>query len=119
MSHPWPILTRRGRLADTREWFEKHAGNHVGDRYAGSLAADSTWGDVRDAVAALGDNPDLDAVDALTGEPSWTRQQCHECHELRDGVIRLGEDPPDYDFDTIDICLECLGKAVAQLDGEC
>ena len=116
MPHPWPIFTRRDRFEETREWLQKRASDRVWERYAGSLSKDSRWQDVLDAIVALGDNPDFDAVDGITGNPTWTRYQCDECDNLVDAVIRLGEDPPDYDFDTINICITCLNKAVVQLE---
>jgi len=82
----------------------------------GCLPKDSKWQDVLDAIVALGNNLDFNAVDTITGTPAWTRQQCDECGELVHAVIRLGEDPPDYDMSTINICIACLNKAVAQLE---
>lgn len=53
-------------------------------------------------LCALGPNPDPDAVDAVTGDPTWTRIGCDDCN-AGPAVVLLGD---SY------ICAACLESAV-------
>lgn len=58
----------------------------------------------------LGKRPNPDDVDRVIGNTSWTHPPvCRECGEVKDAVLRLG-DEPDYDSSTTYICLACLAE---------
>ena len=116
--NPWPVITRLDILHATLEHvFKRH---RVGTRFPNHRAPEGspTWGELHAAILRLGPNyePNLDAIDELTGVPAWTHPQCDECNRLVDKVIVLGTYPPDYDFSTIEICLECLMDAAEKLE---
>lgn len=116
---PCFIHTRKDALARSLRWMGERPDLRVhyhGRAAKSSLGDDATWGDVRQAIVALGEDPDLDAVDLLTGTPIFTRQTCHECYSgVCEKVIGLGDQPADYDTASIDICLPCLEKALKRL----
>jgi hypothetical protein len=64
-------------------------------------------------VLALGD--DLDEIDKiLDAEGRQTRPRCTECLALRDEVLKFLDDDT---LVSVDVCLACLHKATAQLEG--
>ena len=53
----------------------------------------------------------------VIGNSSWCCEtRCDECGTESWDVVRLGEEP-DYESSTANVCLGCLRKAVALLDG--
>ena len=42
----------------------------------------------------------------------WVETECHECGRRNVSVVQLGE-PPDYESQTADICIDCLRQALA------
>lgn len=122
MENPCFIRTRKDALARSLKWMggvqsPQRVHNHGGAAKS-SLGDDVTWGDVRQAILALGEDPDFDAVDLLTGTPRFTRHWCDECKSMGcEKVIGLGDQPADHDTNSIDICLPCLEKALEKLRG--
>lgn len=47
----------------------------------------------------------------IIGNSSWTQNKCNECNKDVFVVVQLGEEP-DYESSTVNICLNCLNKAV-------
>lgn len=41
----------------------------------------------------------------------WVSFNCNECNSYKDWVVQVG-DEPDYDSATVQLCRECLQKAV-------
>ena len=69
-------------------------------------------------LIALGDKPDPDEVDSIIGNTSWTRTpKCNECNTYDHAIIIELGDEPDYDSNTVWICLGCITK-LNQLIGE-
>lgn len=52
-----------------------------------------------------------EAVDEIIGNSTWTRNECDVCGQDVDVVVHLG-DKPDYDAQWIDVCPDCLKKAI-------
>lgn len=72
--------------------------------------------DIAKALAAL--DPEVathEEVEAIIGNPTWTRQRCDECGQAADRCVRLGEEP-DRESATVYICRSCLCKAIDLLD---
>lgn len=59
----------------------------------------------------LGGEQTADRVEKILNV-SWTSTCCQECQDRGIPVVQLGEDP-DYDSATLDVCVPCLGKAIA------
>ena len=59
-----------------------------------------------------------DDVAAIIGNSSWTDERvCHECKgDDLPAVVQLGEEP-DCESNTAQVCLDCLRRAVALLEG--
>jgi len=77
------------------------------------------WGKVTPKLAALGDTPEPDAIDALIGNKSWTALPiCDGCEadEGFDFVIEVGQED-DHDSATARLCPACLAEA-ATLGGQ-
>ena len=56
-------------------------------------------------------------VAAAMGNPSWLRQSaCDECGVKTWDVVEIGKSV-DYDSSTAEICIDCLRKAVALIEG--
>ena len=68
------------------------------------------------ALVALGEGPTPEAVEAVIGNRSWTREKCDECGASVESIVRLGEEP-DYESNTARVCLGCLTKAVELVAG--
>jgi hypothetical protein len=54
------------------------------------------------------------AVVAVLGT-SWVENECDECQKDVPVLMRFGEEP-DYDNRWQDLCVDCLKKAVAELE---
>lgn len=56
-------------------------------------------------------------VERIIGNGSWVHPiPCDECREKHEIVVQLGEEP-DYESSTVNICQECLRKALMLIDG--
>lgn len=53
-------------------------------------------------------------VDAIIGNDSWTDNDCTECGQDFPTLVRIGEEP-DYEAQWVDLCPNCLAKAVEAL----
>ncbi len=53
-------------------------------------------------------------IERVIGNDSWTVMRCHECQQDRSPLVRIGEEP-DCDANWVDVCPECLQKAVQAL----
>lgn len=71
--------------------------------------------DTHSKLVGLGENPNPDDVDAITGNTSWTSCICNECYENVEAMVEIGQEP-DYDSSTAYICLSCLSEALKLLD---
>lgn len=71
---------------------------------------------ISDALAALGSDPDPDAVDRIIGSGGWTAvPKCDECgRDDLSAVVQVGEEP-DYESATAKLCRDCLARALALL----
>ena len=106
------ILQRRDIIRKARGRFLKQYERYPDD-WRG--ATGRPLGAKRKALAAL----DLETcspadVDAAIGTRRWADNRCDRCGADCHVLLRLGGDPDD-DIDTVDMCLECLGKAVVLL----
>ncbi len=54
-------------------------------------------------------------VTEIIGNDSWTKNNCSICWNDFDRTVRLGE-PPDWDSATVNICKECLLKALKMIE---
>lgn len=88
--------------------------NEVAERWAKQYE-DGRYGqdkiDILEKLRKLGNSPNPDTVDAIIGNKSWTRTNCHECGQCNIDVVELGENP-DYESHTASICKKCLEKAM-------
>jgi len=53
-------------------------------------------------------------IERVIGNGSWTSMRCHECQQDQSPLVRIGEEP-DCDANWVDVCPECLEKAVHAL----
>jgi hypothetical protein len=98
----------------TRQSLANKAAGQWAGQYGGSAAGSWHW-EVGERLRALGENPDLDAVDAAIGNGSWTLvPACSECGREAEEVVELGE-PPDYESSTAYVCRGCLARALGLL----
>lgn len=58
-----------------------------------------------------------DRAAEIIGNRSWTRNECDECGQDCDIVVRLGQEP-DYESSTAQICLACLQVAIQLIEVE-
>lgn len=56
-----------------------------------------------------------DDYDAITGSPEANHLCCGECGEEVNATVQIGESP-DYESSTAYICIDCLKKAVAEIE---
>jgi len=111
----WPTFDRRDALKVNLEtWRSKNKPDSDSPFPRAEGGAEKfTW---REILDRLGPEPTPDDVDKLLpNRPDLTRQWCDECSKQVDRVIRLGQDPPDYDYSTIDICESCLTAAAKKV----
>ena len=59
---------------------------------------------------------DAEAVNKIIGNDSWTEFNCDECGVDRHHLITIG-DGAGYDSRGINVCRDCLIKAVAMAEG--
>ncbi len=79
------------------------------------------WLDVRgkssaetyNQLLALGPSPDLDKIDEIIGNDSWTHFTCEQCSaDVRTAIVMAY----DYEFDRdIHYCEDCINKAFTVL----
>ena len=65
----------------------------------------------------LKNNPPKTCEEAneIIGNDSWTEIRCSQCHNLKNVVVRVGEEP-DFDSATSYICKDCLEKALKMIE---
>lgn len=123
--NPWKVYTRHDRVRETLEWSRERASKYgrntlIATHGFWSELSDKgykTWGELQNALEQLGPDADPDQVQSIFGEARHiTYQHCNECGSYVESVLRLGEDPPEYDYSTIDICFDCLSKAKNKLE---
>lgn len=116
--NPWPVLDRMDAVRRSLKWFESHCKTKAADNPFPTKVGVTTNREVYQKLLAIGPDYEnnLEAFDEITGRPDFTRHSCDECAELADRVLVLGEYPPDYDFSTIQICLNCLRDAQIKLE---
>jgi hypothetical protein len=67
---------------------------------------------IGERLRELGEDPNPDDVDRITGNESWTRPgPCDECGADSETLITIGE-PEDYESSTASVCIACLRKAI-------
>lgn len=57
-----------------------------------------------------------DDVTAVIGNASWNDLRCSECERKVDAVCEVGEEP-DYESATAYLCIDCLRRAMAAMEG--
>lgn len=67
----------------------------------------------RDAVRAIGREPTPEEVEAILGHS--IDSSCDECGKRAPRLARLG-DEPDYESSTAYICMDCLKRAILELE---
>jgi len=90
--------------------------------------------DAQYPISRYGDNPNTKAVseklrsidlstattadvESIIGNCSWAGpRECDECNLSFDVVVELG-DEPDYDSNTVRLCVGCLYRALELADG--
>lgn len=61
---------------------------------------------------------DKEDVANIIGNGFWVCEaQCHECSTKTWDAVLIGE-PPDYESKTATICIDCLKRAVAMIEGK-
>lgn len=72
--------------------------------------------DMASSLENLGDTPDPNEVDAITGNSMWTHALCDFCDEYVDVAV-TGSDEPETDHNPT-ICHVCAVKAVELMNNE-
>jgi len=67
-------------------------------------------------LSDLSEQATEDGVKAIIGNYSWTTNRCDECGKDVDVTVMLGQEP-DYESQTVFVCLDCLEKAIALVEG--
>ena len=80
-------------------------------QYRGDARA--TWQQLKE----LPPDASEDAVAAIIGNRSWTRNRCHECGEDVQVLVELGEEP-SCESSTAQICINCLREALVVSSGD-
>lgn len=86
----------------------------VPNRWASQYSGPNEWPDTVEKTRKLKALPagfSASDVNKIIGNESWTRNQCTECKEDCDVLVRIGE-TPDYDAQWVDVCHDCLRKAI-------
>ena len=99
------IFTREGRaISAAARWRKQYE--------PGKTTPDKE--DIHKRLVALS-HPTANVVDEIIGNLSWTRCKCDECGKSSNATVELGEEP-DYDSHTVEICAECISKALALIN---
>jgi hypothetical protein len=69
--------------------------------------------DIAKRLDALGPDASAKEVENIIGNNTWTELNCDECGRDMSAVVRIG-DPSDDDYERrdVDLCEECLRKAL-------
>lgn len=104
------LITIRDKIATVAErWENAYNGGYGWDCRNNGRA-------VYRQLRALPAEATADDVAAIIGSSSWTELECGECGRKVDILLQLGEEP-GYESATASVCLECLKKAVAMIEG--
>lgn len=63
-------------------------------------------------LVALPATASREEMEAILGYTYWTRVVCSECGKEQKVTVQFCDDPND-EYDCMDFCRECLGKAMA------
>ena len=106
------MQTRRHVLARVADRFKRQYEEYFGTdfRFADGGVPVETWR----KLVNLGPEPSVADVDAITGNNSWTNNECDECGLDAESVVVFGDDDQDADCETHmrAICPKCLAAAM-------
>lgn len=66
------------------------------------------------ALLALQPGFTAEQVNDIIGNDTWTECRCDECREDAPVLVQVG-DEPDYEARWVDLCPDCISKALAAL----
>lgn len=61
--------------------------------------------EIYELLCGLGSDPDMDKVDRIIGNKSWTRVTCASCGDAVDRAAEFG-------YDTVKVCADCMRAAL-------
>lgn len=89
--------------------------NTAAEKFKDNYFKNGIWGEcilgsskyIHKRLVALGDKPEIDAVNQVIGNPSWTRIICHECSTYNaDYIIQVGS----YGSLPHNLCPDCIER---------